>query len=78
MAEQNNTKISGIIIASVIAVLAIGIGWSFTRTESLAKQIDVYQANVQLVQVSQASMTTDLIWIKSALLKMQESIDKLK
>jgi len=76
--EQNGTKVSWGIFIGVISLLIIGIGWNLTRTEAMAKQVDDYHQSVQLLQVSQASMSADLVWIKTALTNLQISVEKLK
>jgi len=76
MSEQNGKNVSWYIFYGMTSLLLIGIGWNLTRTETLAKQVDDYRQNVQLIQVSQASMQADLVWIKTALTSLQISIDK--
>ena len=74
--ENNNKKyVQWSVFIAIISLLIIGIGWNLSRTESLAKQVDNYSQDVQATKVLLASMTTDLVWIKSAMVKIQESLD---
>lgn len=78
--EQNNQKSQKVpwaIFIAVVSLLVIGIGWNLSRTETLAKQIEVYKEDVQTTKILLASMATDLTWIKANMVKLQEALDKI-
>ncbi len=77
MSKQiNGSKINWTVFIGVISILIIGIGWNISRAETLAKQVEDYRQDVQNTKILLASIQTDLVWIKTSMINLQDSLDK--